>query len=125
MKVSKQKLLIWGGWVIILLLICVYFVLDSTYNPRPLLSKLGKELYNIGLPYVFFTFFYVLAFTQKQYRKMLYLIVLDITCIMFIVGSIYWFYEGKTLAVFSGILFISFATIKTLVLIVKNKSTKA
>lgn len=44
---------------------------------------------------------------------------------MFIVGSIYWFYEGKTLAVFSGILFISFATIKTLVLIVKNKSTKA
>lgn len=125
MKRTTRKSLTWVTWAIILFLLCAYFALNSPYDSRPLLYKFRQELWNIGLPYLFFTFFYILAFTQKQYRKMLYLIALDIICIIFMVGGIYWFYEGKKLGAFSVVLFIIFTTFKAAVLIIKTKPTKA
>lgn len=124
MKGPKNKILIWWAWVIVLLLICVYFTLFSSYDTRPLLYKFCKELWVIGLPYIFFTLFYILAITHGQYRKIIHLILLDVVCTMLILGSIYWFYEGEMLAVFSTLLFIGFASSKVLVLMKKDPIKK-
>lgn len=114
MKYSTQKLLTWVAWVVMLLILCLYFTLHGSDVELPLLIKFGKELRNLVLPYVFFPFFQASAFARKEYRKMLYLIVLDIIFIALIVGGFYLLSVKKTLVEFFNRLLIGFSVFKAL-----------
>ncbi|HHX62161.1 MAG TPA: hypothetical protein GX707_15845 [Epulopiscium sp.] len=124
MKSTAKKLLIWGAWITIPIAISIYISLQSTYDTRSFSTKLVKEILTIGLPYAIFTFFYVLALITKQFRKIPYLIGLDIICIFLMVWSISRFYEGPKLAISSLIIIVSFIVAKTILILQKNKQVK-
>ena len=120
MKSSIRKTIIWGTWVLILVVISMCFTLQSAQSQNSLLKCFVQSSIFFSVPYIFFTTFYVIAVVIKQYYKMMYIFIIDIISSIAVVINIRYFYEGPLVARNSFLVIISVMIIKGIVLFIKR-----
>lgn len=124
MKYISKRTLIWGTWILILIGISICYSLQAVQDVRPLLTKLPQALLVCGIPYVYFTLFYVLALVMKQSIKIPFLFLIDCVCILVVINNFGYFYEGSQVAFNSIVVATSIIVIRTIILLF-NKKTKS
>lgn len=119
MKYISKKTFIWVTWILILIVISICYSLQAVQDVRPLLIKLPQVLLVCGIPYVYFTFFYVLALVIRQFIKIPFLFLTDFVCIVIVINNFGYFYEGEQAALNSIVIAISIIVIRTIILLFK------
>lgn len=122
MKYISKKVLIWRTWILILIAISICYSLQAVQDVRPLLTKLPQGLLVCGIPYVYFTLFYVLALVMKQFIKIPFLFLTDLVCIVLVINNFGYFYEGPQVAFNSIVVAISIIVIRTIILLFNKKT---
>ena len=122
MKYISKKVLIWGAWILILIAISICYSLQAVQDIRPLLVKLPQALLVCGIPYVYFTLFYVLALVMRQFIKIPFLFLTDFVCIVIVINNFGYFYEGEQAALNSIVIAISIIVIRTIILLFNKKT---
>ena len=122
MKYISKKVLIWGAWTLILIAISICYSLQAVQDVRPLLIKLPQALLVCGIPYVYFTLFYVLALVMRQFIKIPFLFLTDFVCVVIVISNFGYFYEGEQAALNSIVIAISIIVIRTIILLFNKKT---
>lgn len=120
MKSLIRKIVIWGIWFLVFIVVSICFALQSTPIGDSLMERLLQGILFCSIPYIFFTTFYVMAAITRQYRKMIYIFIIDIISSIAVVINIGYFYEGALVARNSFIVIIGVIFIKGMVLIIKK-----
>lgn len=120
MKIFTRRTTIWISWILVLVALIIYFTLQYISVKSSLIKCLMDSCITISVPYIFFTTFYVATIVSKQYRKIIYLFIVDILSSLAIIYNIGYFYEGPLVArnsflVIGGVMFI-----KGMILLIKR-----
>lgn len=120
MKLLIRKIIILGIWFLVFVVTSIWFALQSNPIGHSLINRLLQGALFCSVPYIFFTTFYVMALIARQYRKVIYLFIIDVISSITIVINIRYFYEGPLVARNSLLVIIGLILIKVIVLVTKQ-----
>lgn len=119
MKSLIRKIIILGIWFLVFVVTSIWFALQSAPIEHSFIKRLLQGALFCSVPYIFFTIFYVMALIGRQYRKVIYLFIIDVISSIAIVINIRYFYEGSLVARNSLLVIVGLILIKLIVLITK------
>lgn len=122
MKIFTRKTTIWGVWTMGLIALIICVMLQNLPLKISMIKTVVDSCISCSIPYIFFTTFYVIAIVSKQYRKLMYLFLIDVTTSILVVSNIGYFYEGTMVGRYSAAVLISVTYIKKWVLSIKKPS---